>query len=62
MLWTFARVYNARRQYNDHRQPVDYAMRHPSLNGNGGDGARRGRELFVHRNERTRQTESVSNN
>ena len=27
MLWNFSRVYNAKRQYNDHQQPVQYVMR-----------------------------------
>ncbi|MGQ9588895.1 MAG: hopanoid C-3 methylase HpnR [Planctomycetota bacterium] len=29
MLWKFSRVYNAKRQFGDHAQPVRYALRRP---------------------------------
>lgn len=45
MIWKFKSVYNTKRQYGDHQQPVTYAMRPPPAPG---ATRPRARDLYVH--------------
>jgi hopanoid C-3 methylase len=44
MLWKFASVYNAERQFSDHARPVTYALRPRRLR----TGRPTAAELYVH--------------